>query len=143
MRLLSLVALFSACSVSLATPLENQDPEGTVQTTDSWSWRDCGIPTDPIQIESITISPDPPRPGQDLTVKVNAQVSETIEDGAYADVTVKLGLIKLLEKHFDLCEEARIANATVQCPVESGSYTVQHTVALPREIPRENSKIYS
>lgn len=53
---------------------------------------------------------------------------------------MKLGLIKLLEKHFDLCEEARIANATVQCPVESGSYTVQHTVALPREIPREIAK---
>jgi len=66
-------------------------------------------------------------------------------------VTVKLGLIKLLQKRFDLCEEAyvvlsflpygqltslrRNANATVQCPVEPGSYHVTHTVALPKEIP--------
>lgn len=28
------------------------------------------------------------------------------QEGAYADVTVKLGLIKLLHKQFDLCEEA-------------------------------------
>jgi len=28
------------------------------------------------------------------------------QDGAYADVTVKLGLVKLLQKRFDVCEEA-------------------------------------
>lgn len=46
MRLLSLVALFSACSISLATPLEDQvalKPEGPVHTTDSWSYVDCGV----------------------------------------------------------------------------------------------------
>jgi hypothetical protein len=30
------------------------------------------------------------------------------QDGAYADVTVKLGLIKLLHKQFDLCLEAYV-----------------------------------
>jgi hypothetical protein len=29
-----------------------------------------------------------------------------VQEGAYADVTVKLGLIKLLQKRFDVCEEA-------------------------------------
>jgi hypothetical protein len=28
------------------------------------------------------------------------------KEGAFADVTVKLGLIKLLQKQFDVCEEA-------------------------------------
>lgn len=32
-----------------------------------------------------------------------------MQDGAYAEVTVKLGLIKLLSKEFDLCEEASVA----------------------------------
>jgi len=32
------------------------------------------------------------------------------QDGAYADVAVKLGLIKLLSKQFDLCEEASVAS---------------------------------
>lgn len=30
----------------------------------------------------------------------------------------------------------RNANATVQCPVEGGDYTVVETVALPKEIPQ-------
>lgn len=29
-----------------------------------------------------------------------------IQEGAYADVTVKLGLVKLLTKTFDICDEA-------------------------------------
>lgn len=74
------------------------------------------------------------------------------QNGAYADVTVKLGLIKLLQKSFDLCQEAygsslvsfflpdllerQNSNATVQCPVEPGTYVVEQSVTLPKEIPR-------
>ena len=29
-----------------------------------------------------------------------------VQEGAYADVTVKMGLVKLLTKTFDLCDEA-------------------------------------
>ena len=38
-----------------------------------------GLLTDPIQIESITVSPDPPKPGENLTITVLATVYETIE----------------------------------------------------------------
>jgi hypothetical protein len=38
-----------------------------------------GLSTDIIQIESLEVSPDPPQPGKDLTVKVKAHVSQTIE----------------------------------------------------------------
>jgi hypothetical protein len=38
-----------------------------------------GLPSDPIQIESVEFSPDPPKPGEDLTVKVKATAIETIE----------------------------------------------------------------
>ncbi|KAJ8596954.1 hypothetical protein M405DRAFT_804559 [Rhizopogon salebrosus TDB-379] len=101
-----------------------------------WSWEDCGFPTDAIQLQSISLSPDPPKPGEDLTVTAVGLAQEVIEDGAYADVVVKLGLIKLLTKRFDVCEEARAANASIQCPVEEGKYTVVQTVALPKEIPQ-------
>ncbi|WVR06303.1 phosphatidylglycerol/phosphatidylinositol transfer protein [Kwoniella sp. DSM 27419] len=110
--------------------------DGTVRTFDSWSYVDCGLATDAVQIKSISVSPDPPVPGKNLTVEVEADVIQTIDDGAYADVTVKLGLIKLLQKQFDVCEEARNANATVQCPVNPGPYKVKQTVELPKEIPK-------
>lgn len=75
-------------------------------------------------MKSIGLTPDPPKPGEDLTVTAVGIAQERIEvgftivtcspidqvvflqDGAYADVVVKLGLIKLLTKTFDVCEEA-------------------------------------
>ncbi|KAL5533776.1 hypothetical protein ACEPAG_236 [Sanghuangporus baumii] len=107
-----------------------------VKTTEGWGWEDCGDPSDPIQIKSIEVSPDPPKPGENMTVKVAAYAQERIEDGAYADVMVRIGTIKILDKRFDLCEEARNAQVDVQCPVEEGDHFVEQTVALPKEVPR-------
>ncbi|KAI0034323.1 ML domain-containing protein [Vararia minispora EC-137] len=109
---------------------------GPVRTTESWDWSDCGLTSDPIQIESIVVTPDPPKPGQEMTVTVKASAQEVVEDGAYADVTVKLGVVKLLHREFDLCEEARNANMSVTCPVDKGDYTVVQSVTLPKEIPQ-------
>jgi hypothetical protein len=106
-----------------------------VQINNSWDYEICGNLDDIIQIQSIDVSPDPPQPGEDLTVTVSAYVTEIIEEGAYADVTVKLGLVKILQTQLDICEEARKANASIQCPVETGEYTVSETIALPKEIP--------
>ncbi|KAH9022959.1 ML domain-containing protein [Lactarius pseudohatsudake] len=131
------VSLFATSNAGLlSTPQQQLVTNQGVHATQGWRWEDCGSPTDSIQIDSITVSPDPPQPGQDLTVRVIASAQEQVEDGAYADVSVKLGLIKILQKQFDLCEEARNANATVQCPIEKGNYEVEQTVALPKEIPR-------
>jgi len=82
------------------------------------------------------VSPDPPKIGAELTVTVDVEVIETVEEGATADVLVKVGRIKLLQKTFDICEEARKANASIACPVEPGSYTIVQTVALPKEVPK-------
>ncbi|KAF9229367.1 hypothetical protein BS17DRAFT_798935 [Gyrodon lividus] len=137
-RLFSL-SLFAVLAVTVFadTNVEQQVlVETPVHTTESWSYNDCGLATDPIQIDSITLLPDPPKPGQNLTITVVGTAIETIEEGAYADVVVKLGIIKLLSKRFDVCDEARAANASIQCPVEKGDYTVVQTVALPKEIPQ-------
>ncbi|KAL1737332.1 ML domain-containing protein [Schizophyllum commune] len=138
LSLLSLVAsspaLLGAASSVDSEQVRIQD--GDVRTLESWAYTDCGVPTDAIQLKSIEVSPDPPKPGEQLTVTVNAEVQEQIEEGAYADVVVKLGRIILLKKTFDICEEARKAEADVQCPVEKGPYTVVQTVDLPKEIPK-------
>ncbi|KAF9450324.1 hypothetical protein P691DRAFT_665572, partial [Macrolepiota fuliginosa MF-IS2] len=94
-----------------------------------------GSDTDPLQIKSITSIPDSPQRGKNLTVKVQATVAEPIEHGAYADVVVQVGAVKLLQKKFDICEEACKSNLTVQCPVATGDYEMEHTVTLPMEIP--------
>lgn len=57
-------------------------------------------------MKSLTVKPDPPRPGEPLEITAKADVLEVIDEGAYANVLVKLGLVKLLQKRFDVCEEA-------------------------------------
>lgn len=54
-------------------------------------------------------------------------------------MVVKLGLIKLLTKRFDICEELGNANATLQCPIVADEYAIEQTVDLPEEIPRGQS----
>jgi len=142
MRSTTLIALFAAATAPLALgawtdALRLQSgSDAPAKTTDSWSYDDCGLPTDAVLIKSISVSPDPPQPGKDLTVTAKGHVQTEIKEGAYANVVVKLGLIKLLQKQFDVCEEARNNNATIQCPVSEDDYTVVQTVALPKEIPR-------
>ncbi|KAG8923972.1 Phosphatidylglycerol/phosphatidylinositol transfer protein [Tulasnella sp. 417] len=136
----ALLAAAASFSSVLAAPSWNgwglSNGDSPVKTMNSWSWEDCGLPTDIVEIQSISVSPDPPEPGKTLTVTAIGTAKETIEDGAYADVTVKLGLVKLLSKRFDICEEAEKANADIQCPVEQGYHKVVQTVELPKEIPR-------
>ncbi|KAH9968972.1 ML domain-containing protein [Russula dissimulans] len=133
-----LLSLFAATN---ANPLLSQqqpiaNPDSPVHTTDGWDWKNCGFSDDLVDIKSITVFPDPPKPGKDLTVTVHATTEERVDEGAYADVLVKLGVVKILTKRFDICEEARQANTSIQCPVNPGDYTVTQTVTLPREIPR-------
>src|SRR5580698_6621095 len=96
------VATNAITRLSSQQPVTNQD---SVHTTQSWSWDDCGrsscthipnpqlklsfqgLPSDPIQIESISVSPDPPKPGQNLTVTVKASAQEEIEVRSQAPVS--------------------------------------------------------
>ncbi|KAJ1035989.1 hypothetical protein NDA13_000644 [Ustilago tritici] len=100
-----------------------------------WQWVSCGTGDEIVDVESIVVSPDPPVPGQNLTVRAKGTVKDEVSDGTFADVVVKLGLIRLLARRFDVCEEARTNNADLQCPISAGDYELEQTVALPREIP--------
>ncbi|CEG78597.1 hypothetical protein RMATCC62417_13176 [Rhizopus microsporus] len=99
---------------------------------------DCSVGNEPFQLESIEPLPEYVKPGENVTVIVKGTVTEKIEDGAYAEVVVKLGLVKLLHKTFDICEELKNNrdNVNIQCPIEKGPIEIKATAGLPREIPR-------
>lgn len=62
-------------------------------------------------------------------------LASVLQEGTYVDVTVKLGLIKLLSQCSDLCALVRENGAALQCPLEPGYHKIEHTVQLPHEIP--------
>ncbi|GAA6025280.1 hypothetical protein JCM10207_001281 [Rhodosporidiobolus poonsookiae] len=115
--------------------------DGRVDAMTQWGWYDCGEPGDAIEIEDIKISPDPPKPGHNLTIEASGRVKELVDEGTYADVTVKLGLIKLLTKRFDVCEELDNAKAELSCPIKPDYYKITQVVALPAEIPRAKFQV--
>jgi len=71
--------------------------------------------------------------GKQLVIKANGIVKKAIEKGAYIDLTVKYGLIRLLTTKADLCEQ--MGEVDLKCPLEPGERIITKTVELPKEIP--------
>lgn len=44
-----------------------------------WVWSSCGQPDDVVEVKSIDVSPDPPVPGKNMTVKARGVVKRTIK----------------------------------------------------------------
>lgn len=95
----------------------------------------CESPSDNwvVTIENVDLIPNPPAPGQALVVNATGTVKERIEEGAYVDVQVKYGYIRLITTRADLCEQVK--NVDLECPIEAGTVTVVKSVELPKEIP--------
>jgi len=86
-----------------------------------------------IVIEKVDLAPNPPKPGKSLDITASGQVKQSITKGAYVQLTVKYGLIKLLSTTADLCEQ--LGNVDLSCPLEPGKMTLTKSVDLPSAIP--------
>lgn len=89
-----------------------------------------------LEISAVDLAPNPPVRGKNLTISAVGTLHETIEQGAYVNVEVRLGYIKLLTQTYDLCEtleENNVDNLT--CPLKAGLYSVVKEVEIPAEVP--------
>ncbi|KAF4247184.1 hypothetical protein CNMCM8980_007729 [Aspergillus fumigatiaffinis] len=94
----------------------------------------CFDPSDNIlQIESVDLFPNPPLPGQTLSINASGNLKKRVEQGAYVSLVVKYGLITLIKQTADLCEQLR--NVDLECPLEKGEMTLTKQVDLPSHIP--------
>ncbi|EAW13998.1 ML domain-containing protein [Aspergillus clavatus NRRL 1] len=86
-----------------------------------------------LEIKSVDLSPDPPLPGQTLTINASGILNDRVEEGATVALEVKYGLITLIRQTADLCEQ--IKNVDLECPLEKGEMTLTKQVDLPSHIP--------
>jgi len=117
----------------------------------TWTGENRGNPTDQLVIGSMDLSPDSPQPGDTLTAVIKGTVSDSIPwDGAYADVTVRLGLIKLLTKQYSMTDLLQGGERNISLTVDAGGDAamlkpgdVQLTIAvqLPRSVPRARFRV--
>ncbi|KAF9167235.1 Phosphatidylglycerol/phosphatidylinositol transfer protein [Actinomortierella ambigua] len=111
----------------LTNPFQNDPPEtGPIKI--------CGNnETDTLEILYIKISPDPPKRGEVLSIDAKGILKERVDEGSYIKLIVKSGVIKIIQKTLDFCEES--ANINKPCPLEKGEHELKHEVTLPKEIP--------
>lgn len=86
-----------------------------------------------LNLQSVIIEPNPPVKGANLTIVAKGYLAKDIVDGAYVEVDVRYGFIKLVHETFDICEE--ITKVDMECPVKAGQQIVMKEVEIPAEVP--------
>lgn len=86
-----------------------------------------------LKVDKVVIDPNPPAKGQNLTFVASGYLSKDIEDGAYVDVDVRYGFIRLIHQTFNLCEE--VEKVDLECPIKKGQQLISKLVEIPNEVP--------
>ncbi|KAI5951085.1 NPC2 [Candida jiufengensis] len=86
-----------------------------------------------LDLKEVIISPNPPQTGANLTFTAKGNIDKTIVDGAYVEVDVRYGFIKLIHQTYDICEE--ITKIDLECPIEKGEQIIKKIVEIPDEVP--------
>lgn len=71
--------------------------------------------------------------GNTLTIEAVGTLTKKLEKGAYVNLQVKYGLIRLVNIRQDLCDQ--VSNVDLDCPIDEGKITIVKDVQLPKEIP--------
>ncbi|KNE54159.1 hypothetical protein AMAG_00156 [Allomyces macrogynus ATCC 38327] len=149
--LLALVLLVAVSAPTLAAPsirTLSHNSELPLQSTvqphaalrhaanyiDAHSIESCGGDHDLFQVLSARIIPDPLVAGQNAVVEIEGFLLKPLDQGAYVEMTVKLGIIKLLGKTYDFCDEAWL-HPGLPCPIPTGHQVIRVEIDLPKEVP--------
>ncbi|KAH9876991.1 hypothetical protein IAQ61_002352 [Plenodomus lingam] len=94
----------------------------------------CGDPADDIlKIEKVDLSPNPPKPGETLSIIATGDFKKEVGEGFKMHLQVKYGLITLINQQADGCDT--IGKADLDCPLKKGEMKLTKDVDLPKEIP--------
>ncbi|KAJ3341096.1 Phosphatidylglycerol/phosphatidylinositol transfer protein [Gonapodya sp. JEL0774] len=101
---------------------------------------DCGTDQDIFQLQALEISPDPPVKGHPISISAKGLLKDTVEPGANVSVLVKIGLVKLVNQDFDLCELIK-GNLDEECPLQPGERELKRTFELPEDAPKGHYRV--
>jgi len=102
-----------------------------IATVSADIWEDCSSPNSHFKISTVSIKPDPPKIGQNVTVSVSGTLDKTVTAG-HVNFTVQYNMkgkwISLPTFNFDIC-------SIEKCPIQQGSTTIVGTVNVPNITP--------
>ncbi|GAB5586178.1 Phosphatidylglycerol/phosphatidylinositol transfer protein [Umbelopsis nana] len=137
MRSILLLSLLATAANAALLPEFKVQEAAEVYSTDLI--KSCGDSNDILTIDHIDLTPDPPVKGETLNIDFKGWLSEEVVEGSTIDLIVKYGVVKLLQKRLDLCEQAKEIDR--ECPIpageftftKSGKYTVNAKILTPDE----------
>ncbi|KAI9663029.1 MAG: Phosphatidylglycerol/phosphatidylinositol transfer protein [Bathelium mastoideum] len=135
----ALFALLSFTSVARSSWLDggnqvaiNDDPDLKVPGDNPLTF--CNKPDDNIlTIDKVDLDPNPPVPGQTLSISAKGTVNQDIEEGAKVHLQVKYGLITLINQEAQLCDYVK--EVDLSCPLKKGDLELSKEVNIPKEVP--------
>ncbi|KAK2600396.1 hypothetical protein N8I77_009933 [Diaporthe amygdali] len=86
---------------------------------------------DIIQIDELTLIPNPPVRGKSLAVKAEGRVTQTIDEGASVHIVAWKGSDPVFDETFDLCDDLDMIGE--ECPVEAGPLSMDEEIPLEEE----------
>lgn len=139
MKLLSVFVAFAGAVVGfeglkLQNPFDLEPLQGgePVPGESPFTLCDADLPR-LLDIEYIKVDPNPPEKGKNLTIEASGTLKKQVDEGAFVEVDVRYGYIRLVNEKFDLCEQ--IEHVDMECPLEKGPQTIKKVVELPNEVP--------
>jgi hypothetical protein len=94
-----------------------------------------------LKIDLVDLTPNPPARGANLTVSAVGHLHGLVEEGAYVDVDVRYGYIKLISQTYDLCDQ--VGEVDLECPLQPGEYKLSKIVEIPNEVPPGKYTVYA
>ncbi|AOA60375.1 Protein with similarity to the human NPC2/He1 [Komagataella phaffii CBS 7435] len=86
-----------------------------------------------LTLKEVDLSPNPPQRGVNLTITAIGDLDVAVTEGAYVEIDVTYGYIKLIHQTFDICSE--IQNVDLECPLDKGHYELTKEVEIPQQVP--------
>jgi len=97
-----------------------------------YPYKNCGGPSDHFSNIKVSVSPNPPVIGQNLTVVASGNTDEVVNGGTVL-IDLTFDGIELLNTTFNLC--TLIQTLAVPCPLQKGFHQFTVVQPLPSEVP--------
>jgi len=133
MKFTAVLALLAITLTATALPVKRSDlviPIASLNGTEETVFTSCGDDSDSLRIDSVKITPDPPKIGADLVIDLAGNLAKVLEAGSNLNIRAYLGFIEVKNEDVDLC-----TTLNLNCPFASGQQAIHAKLTLPTSIP--------
>jgi len=102
-----------------------------IACTSAWSWSKCGSSSDFYDVKTVTMKPDPPVAGKNITFTLSGELKEVVTGGTSTTNTYWEGIwVKTITDQ--ICGPSP---PHPKCPIPAGTWTVGESNLIPSFSP--------